>query len=77
VNATETERRHATPPLELKRVLGDFGLLTAFYDRPVNEQNDYLSWIGRATLDDRDARIAVLLDDLASVGKGWIGGEHD
>jgi hypothetical protein len=56
--------------LSLEQVLTDFGLLAAFYARPVFQQNDYLFWIDSAAQPEaRDARIAALLDDLAEVGE--------
>jgi hypothetical protein len=53
-------------PQTIERVLSDFGLIGAFQCKPFLHQQGYPFWIGSAEWpEDRDNRIADMLDDLA------------
>ena len=61
--------RHPMPD-EVRRVLLNRDLLTAFEARPAYQQNDYLGWIARARRPEtRARRLHQMLDEL---GRGDV-----
>jgi len=57
--------RHPMPEF-VRAALLQRGLMDAYRDRPLYQQNDYIGWITRAKREDTKARrLAQMLDELA------------
>ena len=59
-----TRERQSMPDF-VKTALEEGALLEAFYSRPAYQQNDYLSWIGRAKRPETvQKRLSQMLEEL-------------
>ncbi len=60
--------RHPMPDF-IKQALDERGLMQAYLERPAYQQNDYVSWIGRAKREETKAnRLHQMLDELERGG---------
>ena len=53
-------------PENVRKALGEKGLMEAYHARPPYQQNDYIGWILRAKMKPtQEKRLAQMLDELA------------
>jgi len=63
-------------PDDVKQALNDHGVMADSNVRPPYQQNDYLSWIGRAkTLKTKEKRLQQMIDEL-KVGGVYMKMKH-
>lgn len=69
---TVPRRRRQRIPADIRRLLSEKGLLSAYRARPPYQRNDYIGWILRAKLaPTRQKRIDIMLTELAA-GEGYM-----